>query len=146
MRTNLRSRPLLVLALVACASFAHAAHAATLSFTSASAQAGQTVSVSVIVAAEGGESLNGVSARVTYPTDKLTLLSLSKAGSVITFWAEEPSFSNAAGTASIEGIIPSPGYSGQGARVITLVFQAKAPGSATLSFQNASVLANDGRG
>lgn len=121
-------------------------HAATLSFTNASAAVGQTLSVSVLVSAQGGESLNGVSARVEFPTDKLTLLSLSKAGSIITFWADEPSFSNSAGTASLEGIIPNPGYSGQGGRVITLVFQVKAPGKAIVSFGSASVLANDGRG
>jgi nitrate reductase NapE component len=104
------------------------------------------VSVSVLVSAQGGESLNGISARVNFPTDKLTLLSISKAGSIVTFWAEEPSFSNSAGTASLEGIVPNPGYSGQGGRVITFVFQVKAPGTATLSFGSASVLANDGRG
>jgi hypothetical protein len=122
------------------------ADAATLSFTNASGTVGQTLSVPVVVSAQGGESLNGVSTRVEFPADKLTLLSLSKTGSIITFWAEEPSFSNSAGTASLEGIIPNPGYSGQNGRVITLVFQVKAPGTATLSFSGASVLANDGRG
>jgi hypothetical protein len=122
------------------------AHAATLSFTNDSAAVGRTLTVSVLVSAAGGESINGISSRITYPTDKLSLQSLSKAGSIITFWAEEPSFSNGAGTASIEGIVPNPGYSGQGGRVITLVFQVRAAGSATLSFEDASVLANDGKG
>lgn len=144
MRANLFTYRALVLATLFL--FASSAHAATLSLTNSSGTVGQTMSVSVLVSAQGGESLNGVSTRVEFPTDKLTLLSLSKAGSVITFWAEEPSFSNSAGTASLEGIIPNPGYSGQGGRVITLVFQVKAPGTATLSFSNASVLANDGRG
>lgn len=139
----MRLKVFLVVALLA---FALPAHAATLSFTNPPGTVGQTLSVSVLVSAASGESLNGVSARVNFPTDKLTLLSVSKAGSIITFWAEEPSFSNSAGTASLEGIVPNPGYSGQGGRVLTFVFQVKAPGTATLSFGNASVLANDGRG
>jgi hypothetical protein len=132
--------------LAALCGSASVASAATLSFGSGSGSVGQTISVPVYVSAEGSESLNGVSARIDYPTDKLSLLSISKAGSVIAFWAEEPNFSNSAGTASIEGIIPNPGYSGRSGRVVTLVFQVKAPGSATLSFGRASVLANDGRG
>lgn len=140
---NLLRTFLLALLFVVCAL---PAYAATLSFTNPGGTVGQTLSVSVLVSAQNEESLNGVSTRVEFPTDKFTLLSLSKAGSVITFWAEEPSFSNSAGTASLEGIIPNPGYSGQGGRVITLVFQVKAPGTATLSFSGASVLANDGRG
>jgi hypothetical protein len=124
---------------------ASSAHAATLSLTSASGIVGQTVSVSVLVSADG-QSLNGVSANVNFPPDKLSLLSLSKAGSIVTFWAEEPNFSNSTGTASLEGIVPNPGYSGQGGRVITLVFQVKAAGAAIISFSGASVLANDGRG
>lgn len=120
--------------------------AASLSFSGASGTVGQTISVSILVSADSGESLNAVSAKVEYPTDKLRLLTLSKTGTLISFWTEEPNFSNASGVASLEGIIPNPGYSGQGGRVITLVFQAIAPGTSTLTFPSASILANDGKG
>lgn len=140
--------PHVAVGILVCAIFVAPAsvQAATLSFSGGSGVVGKTVSVSVLVTAEAGESLNGISSEVSYPTDKLSLLSISKAGSIITFWAEEPSFSNSAGSASIEGIVPNPGYSGQNGRVVTFVFQVRAPGTATLSFQNPSILANDGRG
>ena len=121
--------------------------AASLTFAAGSSYAvGQTFSVNVLVSAAGGESANAVSAVATFPTDKLRLLSLSKAGSIMSLWTQEPSFSNGNGTANFEGVILNPGFSGQGGRVITLRFQVLATGLATLSFSNASILANDGQG
>lgn len=138
------TKTLAVLGCTAC--FASSAHAATLSISGSGASVGQTMSVSILVGADNGEVLNAVATDLKYPTDKLSLTSLSKSGSIISLWAEEPNFSNATGIASLEGIIPNPGYMGQGGRVITATFRVLAPGEATLSFSNASVLANDGLG
>ena len=128
-------------------SFAPHAGAATLTFGGgASAIIGQTISVSLLVATEGSEVLNAVSAELRFPEELLTLQSISKTGSIISFWAEEPSYSNTGGTASLQGIIPNPGWKGQSGTVVTLVFKVNAAGSATVSFASASVLANDGLG
>jgi hypothetical protein len=127
--------------------FAERVDAASLNFGAGSQYSvGQTFSVNVLVSAASGEAANAVSAVASFPTDKLKLLYLSKAGTVMSLWTQEPSFSNAAGTANFEGVILNPGFSGQGGKVITLTFQAKALGDATLSFANASILANDGLG
>lgn len=137
-----------ILALSIC-SFGLAPHAvaATLSLGSgSSATIGQTIQIPLLVSTEGSEVLNAVSAEVRFPAQLLTLQSVSKANSVMSFWAEEPSFSNSDGTASLQGIVPNPGWSGQGGTVVTLVFKVKASGSATISFSSASVLANDGLG
>ncbi|MBP6860464.1 MAG: hypothetical protein KBC38_02810 [Candidatus Pacebacteria bacterium] len=122
------------------------ASAATLSVGSVSGTVGQTVSVPVTVSAGSGESLNAVSVNISFPTDKLSLTSISKASSIISLWAQEPVYSNVNGTAALEGIIPNPGYSGSSGRVALLTFTIKAAGSATVSFSSASVLANDGQG
>ncbi len=136
-----------LLALVLCSALIpHTSKAATLSFSSVSGTVGNSISVPVLVSAGSGESLNAVSANISYPADKLTLTSINKTGSVITLWAQEPTFSNTNGTAALEGIVPNPGFSGSNGRVATLVFTVKAAGDATLSFSSSSILANDGLG
>lgn len=121
-------------------------HAATLSLSGSGGVALTTIAVPISVSAGPGESLNAVSVRVSYPADTLTLLSISKSSSIVTLWAAEPSFSNTSGTAALEGVIPNPGFSGQSGRVATLNFRVKRAGTATVSFVNSSVLANDGKG
>ncbi len=121
--------------------------AATLSVSPsfASVAAGDTVSATVVVSSSD-QPMNAVSGSLFFSNDTLTLLSVSKAASIVTIWATEPSFSNANGSASFEGIVPNPGFRGGGGKVLTLTFRAKKAGTATLSFASASVLANDGQG
>ena len=135
-------------ALVVCISgFAEQAIAATLSLgDSSTATIGQTVYIPILVSTEESEALNAVSAEVRFPSPLLTLQSISKTNSIISFWAEDPAYSNSTGIASLQGIVPNPGWSGQRGTVVTLVFKVKAAGSATISFSSASVLANDGLG
>ena len=58
---------------------------------------------------------------------------------------KDPSFSNATGTASLEGVILN-GFTGSSGSIATLVFKAKNVGSAELKFSSGSILANDGNG
>ncbi|MBX4190417.1 hypothetical protein KW791_03955, partial [Candidatus Parcubacteria bacterium] len=44
------------------------------------------------------------------------------------------------------GGIPSPGFAGAGGRVLTLNFRAKSEGPATIIWEGAQALANDGKG
>ncbi len=121
--------------------------AATLTLSGgASATIGQTLSIPLFVSTEGSEVLNAISAEVRFPAQSLSLQSISKTGSIVSLWAEEPFYSNSNGTASLQGIIPNPGWKGQGGIVVTLVFKVKAAGAADISFASASVLANDGLG
>jgi hypothetical protein len=107
-----------------------------------SASVGGTFNVPVLLTTAAGESANAVSGTVTYPANLLTLVSISKAGSIITLWPSEPTQTTA--SADFEGVILNPGYSGSGGTVVTLTFQAKAVGTAAVAFTDASVLANDG--
>ncbi|TSC85116.1 MAG: Uncharacterized protein G01um101413_500 [Parcubacteria group bacterium Gr01-1014_13] len=105
---------------------------------------GKSFSVSVNVSTQ--ESANAFQATVNFPQDKLQLVSLSKSGSIISLWVQEPSFSSANGTARFEGVVPNPGYTGSNGKIITLNFKIKSAGEAHLSFSDGSVLANDGQG
>jgi len=123
------------------------AHAAMLyiSPSAGSYAAGGAFSVSVF-ASSTNQAMNAASGVVSFPADKLEIVSLSKAGSIISLWVQEPSFSNAAGTANFEGIVLNPGFTGSAGKIITVNFKAKAAGSAVLSFSSGSILANDGKG
>ncbi len=123
------------------------AFAATLSFNPASGThtKNETFSVNVLVASSD-QSMNAAASTVTFPTDKLQVVSLSKSGSIVDFWAQEPSFSNTAGTVKFEGVVLPPGYQGMGGKIITINFKGKATGVAEVKATNGSVLANDGVG
>jgi hypothetical protein len=112
---------------------------------SASAENEGTVSVTVYVSSTA-QAMNAASAVLSFPTDKLSVTSVSKAGSIVNFWAAEPDYSNSAGTVSLEGVVLNPGYTGSAGKLVTITFRAKTTGTASLSFTNGSVLANDGQG
>ncbi len=92
------------------------------------------------------QSLNAVAGTISFPQDKLEVVSVSKSGTIFNFWVQEPSFSNASGKVSFEGVVLNPGFKGSGGKLISISFKAKAPGDAKLSFSSASILANDGKG
>lgn len=139
MRAFTRTWALLLLLLVAPFS----TQAATLRFGGPTeARVGDMVSVPVLLSTDAGESANAVSATISYSTNLLTLVSISKAQSIITLWAQEPTMSG--GNAELEGVILNPGWSGKSGIVATLVFEIKAKGTGTITFSDANVYANDG--
>lgn len=118
--------------------------AATLSILPASGSyaVGDTIAVSVAISSN--TAVNAVSSSLLYSADTLELRSISKEGSIISLWVQEPSFSS--GRATVEGAILNPGYTGASGRVARLVFRARSPGPAYVRFASAEVLANDGVG
>ncbi len=106
---------------------------------------GDTFSIPVYVSTATGESLNTVSTTITFPVQKLRVVSLSDAG-IIDAWAQKPTYSNTEGKVSFLGITYNPGFSGKNGKVITITFRVTASGVATFAFDSPSVLANDGQG
>lgn len=104
---------------------------------------GDLVRVRVVVSSD--KSINATSGQILFPRDLLSLSSVSKNGSIINLWAQEPSYSNTSGVISFEGVILN-GYSGEQGTILTLIFKAKSTGTANLKFSQASILANDGNG
>jgi hypothetical protein len=91
-------------------------------------------------------AINNVDAVINFPSNLLEIVSVSKSGSIFSLWVEEPTFSNSAGTLSFSGGLPTPGYTGVGGKVLSVVFRAKNEGSASLLFSSAAIRANDGLG
>ncbi len=106
---------------------------------------GETVTVNVYVSSTASPA-NAVTGVISFPTDKLEVVSISKVGSILFLWVVEPSFSNNHGTVSFEGIALNPGYTGTSGKIISITFKAKMVGTIPLLFTSSSVLANDGSG
>ncbi|MFA5392227.1 MAG: hypothetical protein WC306_00830 [Candidatus Paceibacterota bacterium] len=121
--------------------------AASLSFSPSSEtyNIGQAFTVSVY-ASSPNQAMNAANGTITFPADKLQVLSLSKSDSIINLWVQEPSFSNINGTVNFEGIVLNPGFNGSNGKIIIITFKAKTIGTASLLFTSSAVLANDGQG
>ena len=122
-------------------------HAASISLTPATGiySIGDLIEARVVVSSPA-VAVNAISGLISFPTDKLSVVSVSKTGSIVSLWVQEPSFSNSAGTVQLEGVVLNPGFTGQNGRVLTITFRARAAGPATVMFRESAVLANDGSG
>ncbi len=124
---------------------AHALYAAevVISPTAGSYTKGQSFTTTIQVNPQG-KSVNAVEAKLSFDTTKLTVVSISKSGSVFSLWTTEPTFSNTAGTIDFGGGSPTP-FSGR-SNLMTVTFKALNEGSANVGVTTASVLAADGLG
>ncbi len=123
------------------------AQAANLYFSPASGSytIGQTFVTSVYVSSTSQE-INAVSGIISFPNDKLEVISLSKSNSIVNLWVQEPSFSNSAGIVNFEGVILNPGFIGSNGKILSITFRVKKIGAVKLFITQGSVLANDGSG
>lgn len=108
-----------------------------------SAEVGEYVQAKINILNPKGVAVNVVGATLNFPADLLTLTNVSKDGSVIMLWTDEPII----GT----GVLKFSGGSTQAitsstARVLTLMFKVKSAGNANLAFENSKVLLADGKG
>ena len=92
----------------------------------------------------GGAAINSADGKLTFDTNKLQAISISKEGSIFTLWVQEPIFSN--GKIEFAGGKPSPGFIGTAGKIATITFRAKAAGSAVITFNSGSIFADDGMG
>ena len=123
------------------------AHAATLSLVPASGSftAGNIFKVNVLVDSQN-VAVNDADVTIDFPSEFLEVLSVDKSSSIFPLWVEGPSFSNGAGTITFDGGVPTPGFTGTAGKILTIVFEVKKPGLASVIFSSAMVRANDGYG
>lgn len=102
----------------------------------------------IIKVSSPDQAMNAASGDVSFPSDKLRAISISKNNSIINQWISPPSFSNSVvgGVVHFEGIVLNPGFTGNAGTIIAVTFQALRTGDATLLFSSGAVLANDGNG
>lgn len=123
------------------------ANAANLYFSSPSNyyESGAVFSLKVYVSSPD-QAMNAASGVISFPKDKLEVVSVLKSGSIVNIWVQDPSFSNINGTINFEGIILNPGFIGEAGKIITVNFKAKKAGLVLINFSSGAVLANDGKG
>ncbi len=138
--------PILVLFLFGTVTSAVHASAATLNVspTTGNYTVGSTIALTVSVSSD--TAINAVSGMINFSSDVLAVSSISKAESILTFWTQEPTYSNSSGTINFEGVLFSPGFTGSGGTIFTVIFSAIDSGIARVTFDHGSILANDGTG
>jgi hypothetical protein len=103
---------------------------------------GQNIPITMYVTGNS-EAINAVSGQLSFSKDMLQISSIVKDGSIIKLWAEEPTFSNKAGTINLAGVVFN-GFNNAKGKIVTINFTAKRTGQASVLFSSGSVLANDG--
>ena len=102
--------------------------------------------IRVILNIESENSINVVGATISFPQDRLEVVTIEKDDSILDLWAKEPDFSNEAGIIMLGGgTLKTGGFTGKG-EIITIVFRAKNIGKARIQVAEAIALAHDGKG
>lgn len=127
--------------------FVSSASAATLSLRPSvnSVSVGGTFTIRALVNTQD-VSINNIESVINFPNDLVEVVSVSSAGSILSLWVEQPTFSNSSGAISFNGGAPNPGYNGSSGSVVTITFRAKKSGPANFYFSGSAVRANDGLG
>jgi len=102
----------------------------------------KTFAVNVLVNS-GGVSINAAEGFLTFDPSEVSVVNISKQGSIFNLWTQEPSFSE--GGIKFGGGVAS-GFSGSSGKIFQIVFRAKKAGIASVGFFEGSVLAADGKG
>ncbi len=104
---------------------------------------GETFSVNFYLTSLTNE-VNAVVGRVNYNPTNFEVVNTSKVGSIFSVWVTDPQFNNEEGYIEFSGGLTSPGFSGAQGLLFSASFKAKAAGPASLVWEFAQVLANDG--
>ncbi|OGI63783.1 hypothetical protein A2914_01245 [Candidatus Nomurabacteria bacterium RIFCSPLOWO2_01_FULL_41_21] len=104
---------------------------------------GSTFNVSVLLDTKG-KSINALQVFLTFPSDKLQVVSPSTGQSIVGVWTAPPKYNNTLGTVSLEGGIPGGIVTSSGV-LTTVTFRVKSVGEGIVKFTDKSkVLLDDG--
>lgn len=135
-----------ILSIFGAITLAQKAEAATLFVAPPSSQIGAGEKMTLDLKVDGeGVSINAAQAVIRFPKETLEVISLDKTDSALSFWLEEPTFSNTDGIISFTGGTPY-GVSGGSIQILKIVFTAKGSGSGTIILGDAAITASDGSG
>lgn len=143
----IKSFAVMVTAILAWLLFTSIASAANFSLSPASGEhaVGTTFDVSVLLDTKG-QDVNAIQMELSFPADKLQLVSPSAGNSVIQIYTTPPRYDNSAGRVVIVGGIPN-GINVSSGLITKLTFRVRSVGHASLRFTGQSqILLNDGRG
>lgn len=90
--------------------------------------------------------VNAAGGNVYFPPETLESIAVTRAGSRIDLWSEDPVITNESGTIHWSGGIIDPTEEGVEGRVFTMHFRAKEAGKALIVIKDGQLLAHDGAG
>lgn len=135
---------LIVLTFACIPFFAHAQSAqAQLRIISAQRDVAVGENISLLVRVRTNDSINALSGSLRF-SPNLEVVSFSREASIVNFWIKEPHVLNS--RISFEGVILNPGFTGSDGAVVRIAFKALREGTASVIFEQGSLLANDGMG
>lgn len=105
---------------------------------------GASFSVDIKIDSEG-DGINAAQASLSFNKSVLTIESIDKTGSVFSFWAEEPTYSNDDGKVTFIGGTVN-GVSGATLQVLKVKFKSKVAGDGIVSFDDGAITIDDGTG
>lgn len=105
---------------------------------------GASFSVDLKINSEG-DGVNAAQVAISFNKDVLNIESVDKTGSVFSFWAEEPVYSNSEGNLTFIGGTIN-GVSGATLQVLKIKFKSKVAGEGTVSFDDGAITIDDGTG
>ncbi len=107
---------------------------------------GSTFTVSIYINT-GGNDINAIEANLSFPPDKLQVVSPTTGKSLIQIWVSQPAYSNELGTLKFQGTVPTPGINTESGLISTVTFRVKSTGQAIVKVLDTSrILLNDGKG
>lgn len=105
-----------------------------------------TFILDVYVSSNSSESVNAVSGDVSFPQDKMEVISLVKNDSILDLWINNPSFSNDSGEIKFNGVVLDKKYFSEKNKIISIIFKIKDIGISQIYFSDGQILADDGKG
>lgn len=105
---------------------------------------GAFFSVDIKIDSEG-DGINAAQATLNFNKSVLAIESIDKTGSVFSFWAEEPTYSNDEGKLTFIGGTVN-GVSGATLQVLKIKFKSKIAGEGIFSFDDGAITIDDGTG
>ncbi len=94
-----------------------------------------------------GSNINAIDLKINFDPAKLSIVNPSGGKSIFGIWVEPPKYDNRKGTASLAGVVPSPGIVTSSGLIITITFKVLSSGTTRVTISdNSSANLNDGLG
>jgi len=107
---------------------------------------GSTFTVSLVLDT-GNKFINAVEADLSFPPDKLQVVSPTTGRSFIQVWVAQPTYDNSTGRLKFQGAVPNPGINTSAGVISTITFRVRSTGTAQIKILDSSkVLLNNGLG
>lgn len=101
-----------------------------------------TVTLKVDSLAQKVTAING---DLSFSDEKLQIVGISKVGSIINLWRQEPTPRTSSGKIIFQGDVAGPGFIGNGGTVFSVIFKVKSPGIASILWNGAEAFSEPGK-